>query len=95
MYFLIILTYLIMEKMQMGHYEIEAIATVDARGQIVLPKSTRDAFGLAAGSRLAVVVKSYGSTPCCITLMPASDLESRVREVIDSSSEPTPGGTHE
>lgn len=71
----------------MVHYEIEAIATVDARGQIVLPKSAREALGLGAGSKLAVVVKRQGTTPCCITLMPAAELEDRVRDVIDSTSE--------
>lgn len=73
-----------------GHdsYHIESIATVDARGQIVLPKSARDALGLGPGSKLAVVVKRRGDAPCCITLMPASDLEVRVREVVDSADEP-------
>ena len=70
-------------------YDIEAIATVDARGQIVLPKGARDALGLSAGSKLAVVVKRRGATPCCITLMPASDLEVRVREVIDTADATT------
>ncbi len=68
----------------MDHYEIEAIATVDSRGQIVLPKSVREAFGMEAGTRLAVVVKRQGSSPCCITLMPASVLEGRVREVVET-----------
>lgn len=71
----------------MVHYDIEAIATLDSRGQIVLPKSARTALGLDAGSKLAVVIKRQGDTPCCITLMPADELEGRVREVIDSSAE--------
>lgn len=75
----------------MNQYEIEAIATVDARGQIVLPKATRDAFGLAPGSKLAVVVKRLGSTPCCITLMPTTDLETRVGEIIDADEGVTHG----
>lgn len=70
----------------MVHYEIEAIATVDARGQIVLPKSAREALGLGPGSKLAVVVKRQGETPCCITLMPARELEQRVRDVVDAST---------
>jgi AbrB family looped-hinge helix DNA binding protein len=68
----------------MTQYEIEAIATVDSRGQIVLPKSTRDALGLGPGSRLAVVIKRSGGAPCCITLMPAAELECRVREVVET-----------
>jgi AbrB family looped-hinge helix DNA binding protein len=67
-------------------YDVEAIATVDSRGQIVLPKSVRTALGLETGSKLAVVMKRRGGAPCCITLMPASALEDRVREVVDSES---------
>ena len=68
----------------MSHYDIEGIATVDSRGQIVLPKTVRDALGLEAGSKLAVVLKQNDGAPCCVTLMPAVRLESRVRELIDS-----------
>jgi AbrB family looped-hinge helix DNA binding protein len=67
-----------------SHYDIEGIATVDSRGQIVLPKTVRDALGLEAGSKLAVVLKQNDGAPCCVTLMPAARLESRVRELIDS-----------
>lgn len=69
----------------MSHYEIEGIATVDSRGQIVLPKSVREALGLAVGSKLAVVVKQDGGVPCCVTLMPAAQLEGRVKELIDTT----------
>jgi AbrB family looped-hinge helix DNA binding protein len=68
------------------NYEIEAIATLDARGQIVLPKSARTALGLEAGSKLAVVVKRNSGSPCCITLMPVGALEERVREVVDATA---------
>ncbi|MFP4112972.1 MAG: HgcAB-associated protein HgcC [Spirochaetota bacterium] len=70
----------------MNEYEIEAIATVDARGQIVLPKAVRTALGINPGDKLAVVTKHCGSAPCCITLMPAAALEGRVREVLDAGS---------
>lgn len=68
----------------MEQYEIEAIATVDSRGQIVLPKSARTALGLEPGVKLAVVVKRNGGTPCCLTLMPVGALEERVREIVDA-----------
>ena len=69
------------------HYDIEAVATVDARGQIVLPKSARQMLGLNAGSKLAVVVKRQGDTPCCITLLPANALQGRVQELIDAGTD--------
>ncbi len=71
-------------------YEIEAIVSVDGRGQIVLPKSVRDALGLAAGARLAVVLKRQGGATCCVTLMPAAALEDRARELIEAPSAARP-----
>lgn len=67
-------------------YEIEAIVTVDGRGQVVLPKAVRESLRLGPGSRLAVVLKRQGGAPCCVTLMPAAALEDRAREVIEAPS---------
>ena len=66
----------------MDQYEIEAIVTIDARGQLVLPKVVRQTFALEAGSKLAVVIRRSGGKPCCISLMPPQALEPRVREVL-------------
>lgn len=68
----------------MDQYGIEAIVTVDARGQVVLPKEVRQTLGLEAGSKLAVVVMRSEGIPCCVSLMPAQALEGRVREVLKS-----------
>lgn len=70
----------------MDQYGIEAIVTVDTRGQVVLPKEVRQTLGLEAGSKLAVVVMRSGGTPCCVSLMPAQALEGRVREVLNPDS---------
>ena len=70
----------------MTRYDIESVATVDARGQIVLPKSAREALAIKPGSKLAVIIKWCNSVPCCVTLMPTSELEERVREVIDADA---------
>lgn len=67
---------------------IEGVATVDSRGQIVLPKEARTALDLHAGSKLTVVVMRRGDTPCCINLVPVAPLEEAVRHVIN------PGETH-
>jgi len=66
----------------MDAYDVEAIVTVDARGQVVLPKEVRAALGLEAGSKLAVVVMRQGSSPCCLSLMPVAALEQSVRAVL-------------
>ena len=69
----------------MDQYDVEAIVSVDGRGQLVLPKEIRVALGLEAGSKLAVVVMRQGGTPCCISLMPVGALEDTVREVLNPS----------
>ena len=70
----------------MDQYGIEAIVTVDASGQVVLPKEVRQTLGLEAGSKLAVVVMRSAGKPCCVSLMPAQALEGRVREVLSPES---------
>lgn len=70
----------------MGQYEIEAIVTVDARGQVLLPKDVRSDLGLEPGSKLAVVVMRSGGAPCCVSLMPLGPLESAAREVITAGT---------
>jgi antitoxin PrlF len=62
-----------------GCCQIEAVVTVDARGQMVLPKEVRESFGLASGEKLAVVVWKQQEKACCITLHKADELAERVR----------------
>jgi AbrB family looped-hinge helix DNA binding protein len=45
---------------------VEAVVTVDARGQVVLPKELREAAGIAAGDKLAVVSLKSGERLCCL-----------------------------
>lgn len=66
----------------MQDYEVLGVASVDSRGQIVLPKDAREALGLGPASRLAVVVQRSAGRPCCLLLVPTQELEQRVREVV-------------
>ena len=66
----------------MEEYDVSAVATVDSRGQIVLPKDAREAIGVTAGSKLAVVVQRRDGRACCVVLMPVGELEVRVREIV-------------
>jgi len=65
------------------NYDVEAIVTVDSRGQVVLPKEVRSSLGLEPGSKLAVVVMRQAGAPCCLSLMPVSALEDSVRAVLN------------
>ncbi|PKQ19393.1 MAG: AbrB family transcriptional regulator [Actinobacteria bacterium HGW-Actinobacteria-6] len=62
---------------------LEAVVSVDERGQLVLPKDLRVRAGIAPGDRLAVV--SYPDEDggiCCITLVKAGAVAGAVRSVI-------------
>jgi antitoxin PrlF len=65
-----------------GCCNVEAVVTVDARGQIVLPKELRDQAGISAGDKLAVVSMMSGGRVCCLSLMKVQELAGTVREIL-------------
>ena len=66
----------------MGCCGIEAIVTVDARGQLVLPKEVRDQAGIKPGETLAVVIMKSEGRVCCLSLMKTETLSDTVRDVL-------------
>lgn len=56
-------------------------ATINERGQIVIPKTARDTFELKSGDRLIIVSDETG-----IALIPATTFESKLQELMDSIS---------
>ena|SRR5689334_23054734 len=62
-----------------GCCEVEAVVSVDGRGQMVLPKEVREKAGLKGGDKLAVVMWNKGDEFCCLSLVPAADLAEQVR----------------
>jgi AbrB family looped-hinge helix DNA binding protein len=61
---------------------VEAVVSVDARGQVVLPKEIRDGLGLAAGDKLAVVTLVRDGKPCCLMMMKAENLSKGARDFL-------------
>ncbi|HEY4706348.1 MAG TPA: HgcAB-associated protein [Thermodesulfobacteriota bacterium] len=53
---------------------VEAVVSVDERGQMVLPKDLRERAGLKPGDKLAVATWEKGGEVCCITLVKVDDL---------------------
>lgn len=83
-----------MEKMspgQTGCCQIEAVVTVDERGQMVLPKDLRKRMGMAPGDKLALVAWERGDRICCLSLFPTGELNGVVRDIL----EPMVAGTEE
>jgi len=63
----------------MGCCQVDSVVTVDGRGQLVLPKETREKAGIKAGDKLAVVSWKKDGKVCCISLIKAEGLAGMVK----------------
>jgi antitoxin PrlF len=61
---------------------VEAVVSVDARGQVVLPKEIRDGMGIFAGDKLALVTLTRGGKPCCLVMTKAENLAKSARDLL-------------
>jgi len=52
-----------------GGYRVEAMVSVDERGQMVMPKELRDKIGIKAGDKLVVLSWQSEGDVCCISLI--------------------------
>jgi AbrB family looped-hinge helix DNA binding protein len=68
-------------------FSVEAVATVDERGQMVIPKAIRDRMGLRAGDKLAISVMENDGRPCCLNLIRTEELAQRVREILGPAAD--------
>jgi AbrB family looped-hinge helix DNA binding protein len=63
-----------------GHCKVESIVSIDERGQMVLPKETREKAGIRAGDKLAVLNWESAGKVCCISLIRVEDFAEMVKE---------------
>lgn len=68
-------------------YKVEAIVTVDDRGQMVLPKEVRRKFDLKQGDKLAVVIMERQGKICCLQLLKAEDFSDKVKGMVGTPAE--------
>jgi antitoxin PrlF len=61
---------------------VEALVSVDERGQMVLPKETREKAGIRAGDKLAVVSWVKDGEVCCLSLIKAESLTGMVKDML-------------
>ncbi len=66
----------------MGCCKVEAVVSIDERGQMVLPKEMREKANIHAGDKLAVTTWEKDGKVCCISLIKAEDLTSMVRSIL-------------
>jgi antitoxin PrlF len=61
---------------------VEALISVDERGQMVLPKELRERGSIKAGDKLALISWEKDGEVCCLTLIKADNLAERVKEFL-------------
>lgn len=65
-----------------SYCKVEALVSVDDRGQMVLPKDIREKANIRAGDKLAVTCWERDGKVCCISLTKAEDLTEMVKSML-------------
>jgi antitoxin PrlF len=61
---------------------LEALISVDERGQMVLPKELRERGNIMPGDKLALISWEKDGALCCLTLIKADNLADQVKEFL-------------
>jgi AbrB family looped-hinge helix DNA binding protein len=62
--------------------KIEALVSVDDRGQMVLPKELREKANIRPGDKLAVTSWEKDGKICCISLTRAEELTEMMKDIL-------------
>ncbi len=65
-----------------GCCKVEAIVSVDERGQMVLPKDIREKAGIKAGDKFAVVSMENEGKFCCLSLVKVESFTNMVKDML-------------
>lgn len=71
-----------MSKCEDDTCRIDAVVTMDAKGQIVLPKDLREKANFKPNEKLALVACEKNGEVCCITLVKAEKLVGAVTKAL-------------
>lgn len=61
---------------------VDALLTVDERGQMILPKEIREKAGIKAGDKLALISCEKDGKIECITLLKADKLTEQLKKTL-------------
>lgn len=61
---------------------VDALVSVDERGQMILPKEIRLKANISAGDKLAVTSWEKDGKVCCISLIKVEELTEMVKDVL-------------
>ena len=62
--------------------KVDALITIDGRGQIVLPKDIRARAGIEGGDKLAVISWESGGRVCCLSLIKADEFGTSIKGML-------------
>jgi len=62
--------------------QVEAVLSVDDRGQMVLPKDVREKAGVRTGDKLALISWEREGRICCLALVKADSLSGMVKGIL-------------
>ena len=71
-------------------YKMEALLSVDERGQMVLPKDLREKAGIRPGDKLALFTLEKEGGFCCMALVKAENLSELVTTILKPLGENVP-----
>jgi AbrB family looped-hinge helix DNA binding protein len=61
--------------------KLEALVTIDERGQMILPKDIREKAEIKPGDKLALVSSEKDGKICCISLIKADEIKESIKKV--------------
>ncbi len=67
---------------KMSCCKVDALLSVDERGQMVLPKEIRERAGIRTGDKLALVSWEKNGKVCCFTLIKADEFGDMVKGLL-------------
>ncbi len=74
---------MVKEKKTCCSYQVEAVLSVDERGQMILPKEVREKAEIRPGDKLALSALEKDGKICCLLLIKAEELTGMVRNKIN------------
>ncbi len=63
-------------------FRVEALVSVDERGQMVLPKELREKANIKPGDKFAVTSMESDGKICCIALIKADELTGMLKNIL-------------
>jgi antitoxin PrlF len=67
---------------KIGSCRVEAVVSIDPKGQIVLPKNLREKAGLRPDDKLAVMACEEKGEICCIIMVKADKLGASIKSYL-------------